>query len=413
MARLKITAEAVTALMKSPNPNRTTFYYDGDLAGFGLYRTTTGTGTYFAEFRPAAGGNKKRLKLGRVGTLKTNEAREAARRAIANAALGKDLAKGRSDERASLTVKVLVSKYIEDFVAVNKKGSTAELYRALLKTHIEPRLGATKAATLTRVDVQRAHALMSKDARVAANRAIKLVSAACGWGARHGYIPEGVNPAAGIHLNPEKPRERYLSVAEMRAIGAAMTEAETVGLPVNAGDAKHAPKGQLVVMSPYATAALRLIMLTGARLREILHLRWADVDLERGVLRLPDSKTGRKTVFLPTAAVDIIKALTPIGSYVIAGESAGTKHEMPRADLKRPWAAICNRAGVNDVRIHDLRHTFASIGVGGSLGLPIIGALLGHADPGTTQRYAHLADDAARRAVNIIGAEIADAIGGK
>lgn len=282
----------------------------------------------------------------------------------------------------------------------------------LLKKHVEPRLGSAKVVVLTRVDVQRAHSKMSKSARVSANRAIKLVSAAYGWGARHGYVPEGMNPAAGTALNKEQGRERYLTAEEMRAIGLAMIEAESVGLPVEAGTAKHAPVGQCVVMSPYATAAVRLIMLTGARLREILNLRWSEVDLARGVLRLPDSKTGKKTVFLPSAAVDIIKGLTKLGAFVIAGESAGTKKEKPRADLKRPWSAICKRADVTGVRIHDLRHTFASTGVGGSLGLPIIGALLGHADPSTTQRYAHLADEAARRAVETIGGKIADALGG-
>jgi len=409
MAKIEITTDSVSALMKSARPNRTIYYFDDDLTGFGLYRTTTGTGTWFAEFRPVAGGAKKRLKLGRVGTLKANEAREAARRAIANAALGKDLAQNRSDERGSVSVDALVSKYIEEYV---KKASTANLYRMLLNKHIKPRLGSTKAAALTRVDVQRAHALMSKEARVSANRSIKLLSAAYGWGSRHGHVPEGVNPAAKIQLNEEKGRERFLTVDEMYAIGTAMIAAETVGLPVNAGTAKHAPKGQLVLMSPYATAAIRLIMLTGARRSEILHLRWTEVDFKRGVLQLPDSKTGKKTVFLPFAAIEILHGLTRLGAFVIAGESAGTKHEKPRADLKRPWAAICKRAGVVGVRIHDLRHTFASVGVGGSLGLPVIGALLGHADPSTTQRYAHLADEAARRAVEAIGSKIAGAIAG-
>lgn len=413
MASIKITTGTVSALMKSAKPNRTTFYFDDELAGFGLYRTTTGTGTFFAEFRPVAGGSKKRLKLGRVGTLKATEAREAARKAIANAALGKDLAQTRSDERGSLTVKDLVSDYIEESVAVNRKESTAALYRILLRKHVAPRLGTTKAVVLTRVDVQRAHAAMSREGRVTANRVVKLISAAYGWGARHGHVPEGTNPASGIILNKEEGRERFLTADEMLAIGSAMIEAETIGLPVDAGTAKHAPVGQRVVMSPYATAAIRLLMLTGARLREILNLRWTEVDLDRGVLRLPDSKTGKKNVYLPTAAVDIIKGLTKLGAYVIAGESAGTKHEKPRADLKRPWAAICKRAGVSGVRIHDLRHTFASTGVGDQMGLPVIGTLLGHADPSTTARYAHLADDAARRAVEAIGGKIAAALEGK
>jgi integrase len=417
MAKLRITTSTVSALMKSAKPNRTTFYFDDELAGFGLYRTTTGTGTYFAEFRPVAGGSKKRLKLGRVGTLKATEARDAARKAIANAALGKDLAQSRSDERASLTVEELVSKYID----TRKKASTANLYRMLLKKHIKPRIGTTKAILLTRPDVNRAHALMTQDAPVSANRAIKLVSASYGWGAQNGpsnkkgetYVPEGMNPAAKIDLNKEEERKRYLTGAELLAIGSAMIEAETIGLPVDAGSAKHAPKGQLVIMSPYATAAIRLIMLTGARLREILHLRWDEVDLERGVLRLPESKTGAKDIYLPTAAINIIKGLTKLGAFVIAGESAGTKSEKPRADLKRPWAAICKRAGVRNARIHDLRHTFASTGIGDQMGLPVIGALLGHADSSTTQRYAHLADDAARRAVEAIGGKIASALEGK
>lgn len=410
---IKITTDTVAALMKSAAPNKTTYYFDDDLAGFGLYRTPTGTGTFFAEFRPVAGGSKKRLKLGRVGTLKANEAREAARKAIASAALGKDLAQGRADERGSVTVGALVSKYIDEYVVENKKASTAGLYRMLLKKHVEPRLGSTKAVVLTRVDVQRAHARMSQEARVSANRAIKLVSAAYGWGAKHGHVPEGINPAARATLNKEEGRERFLTAAEMLAIGNAMIEAETVGLPVDAGAAKHAPKGQLVVMSPYATAAVRLLMLTGARLREILNLRWEEVDLEHGALRLPNSKTGKKTIYLPTAAVEIIKSLTRLGAFVIAGESAGTKREKPRADLKRPWAAICKRAGVSGIRIHDLRHTFASTGIGDQMGLPVIGILLGHADPSTTQKYAHLADEAARRAVEAIGGKIAAALVGK
>jgi integrase len=417
MASIKITTDSVAALMKSAKPNRTTYYFDDDIAGFGLYRTTTGTGTYFAEFRPVAGGSKKRLKLGRVGTLKASEARSAARLAIAHAGLGKDLAQSRADERASVTVEELVSLYID----TRKKASTTNLYRMLLKKHLAPRLGSTKAIALTRPDVNRAHALMTHEAPVSANRAIKLVSAAYGWGAQNGppkkkgetYVPEGMNPAAKIDLNKEEQRKRYLTTAELLAIGNAMIEAETAGLPVDAGEAKHAPKGQLVVMSPYATAAIRLIMLTGARLREILNLRWDEVDLERGVLRLPDSKTGAKDIYLPTAALDIIKGLTRLGAFVIAGESAGTKHEKPRADLKRPWAAICKRAGVKNARIHDLRHTFASTGVGDQMGLPVIGALLGHADSSTTQRYAHLADEAARRAVESIGGKIAAALTGK
>lgn len=387
---MKLTAATVAEIMEASPPNKAKYYFDDDLTGFGMYRTPGGTGTFFAEFRPVAGGAKRRLKLGRVGTLKANEAREAARKAIAHAGLGKDLAKDRSDERASVSVRTLVSTYIEEFVATNKKASSADFYRTMLRKHIDPKIGSMKAVGLSRVDVQRAHTSMSKTAKMSANRSVKLLSAAFNWGAKNGYVPDGFNPASGIDLNKETGRERFLSTEEMQRLGDAMIEAETVGFEVNAGEAKHSPKGQRIVMHPSITGAIRLLMLTGMRLREVLHLRWDEVDLERGLLFLPDSKTGRKTVVLSSPAVAILKDITKVGVYVIAGESAGLKDERPRADLKRPWAAITRRARLDGLRIHDLRHSFASVGAWSGLGLPVIGKLLGHADAKTTQRYAHV-----------------------
>ncbi|MBB5701449.1 integrase [Ochrobactrum daejeonense] len=413
MARLKISAGAVAELMDTAIPNKTTFYFDTELSGFGLYRTPSNVGTYFAEYRPVAGGNKKRVKLGRVGILKANDAREAARKAIANAALGKDLAKDRAMERASLTVHELVEKYIDEFVSQKKKASSAEFYRTMLRKHIAPKLGSIKAVTLTRVDIQRAHTAMSKTAKISANRSMKLLSAAFNWGGKNGHVPEGFNPASGIELNEENERERFLSEAEMVRLGDAMHEAETIGLEVNAGDAKHAPKGQRVKMSVAVTGAFRLYMLTGCRLREILHLRWSDLDLDRGIAFLPDSKVGKRTILLSTAAVSVLENIPRIGIYVIASDTAGTQNEKPRADLKRPWASITKRAGLEGLRIHDLRHSFASVGAWSGLGLPVIGKLLGHADVKTTARYAHIADDAARRGADVIAEQIAAKIGGK
>src|SRR5690554_4684233 len=127
MATIRITADTVSDVMKSARPNKTTFYFDDDLAGFGFYRTPGDVGTFFAEFRPVAGGAKKRIKLGRIGILKANEARGAARKAIANATLGKDLAKDRSDERAGVTVKRLADLYVER-TRDKRKASTADGY---------------------------------------------------------------------------------------------------------------------------------------------------------------------------------------------------------------------------------------------------------------------------------------------
>lgn len=413
MAILRITADSVSQVMSGAKPNKVSFYFDSDLPGFGFYRTPGDIGTFFAEFRPIAGGSKKRIKLGRVGVLKVAEAREAARRAIANATLGKDLAQARSDERASPTIKTLVSAYIEEYVALRKKTSSADFYRTMLRAHIDPAMGSTKAFAVSKIDIQKAHTAISRKSPISANRCVKLLSAAFGWGARNGLVPEGHNPANGIDLNKEEGRERFLSEDEMARLGDALREAETIGFEVNAGEAKHAPTGQRIKVSPSVTGAIRLIMLTGCRLREILHLRWSEVDLERGLAFLPDSKTGKKVVVLSAAAVAVLRDMPRIGEYVVAGDTAGLDNEKPRADLKRPWAAICKHAGLADLRIHDLRHSFASVGAWSGLGLPVIGKLLGHADAKTTQRYAHIADDAARRGADVIANQIAAAMGGR
>lgn len=411
MATIKINATSISEVMASAAPNKTTFYFDADLTGFGFYRTAGGTGTFFVEYRPVAGGAKKRLKLGRVGTLKANEAREAARKAIANAGLGKDLAQDRADQRASGTIKELVEDYI---AGKDMKQSTRDFYTVTLRTQIQPHIGTMKAIAVTRVDIQRAHMKMSKKARYSANRAMALLSAAYVWGAKRGHVPEGLNPAAAIDKNKEEPRERYLTGEEMARLGDALREAETFGVPHKASESKHAPREKnRTVYGRHVTGAIRLLMLTGCRLREILNLRWSEYDEKRGLLLLPDSKTGRKTVVLSEAAQAELDSLPRLGAFVIAGRSAGLPNEQPRTDLKKPWASIAGRAGLDDVHLHDLRHTFASVGAGDGMSLLTIGKLLGHADAATTARYAHLHVDPTRAAANAIAGQIAISLGGK
>src|SRR5262249_6246847 len=151
-------------------------------------------------------------------------------------------------------------------------------------------------------------------------------------------------------------------------------------------------------------------MLTGARLREILDAKWEHVDFERGVIFLPDSKTGRKTLYLSAAALEVLAGLPRIegNSHIIPGDKTG----QPKADLKKPWRAVTHAAGLEGVRLHDLRHSFASVGAGASLGLPVIGKLLVHSQAATTHRYAHLDADPLRRAAETIAATIAAAMNG-
>lgn len=154
---------------------------------------------------------------------------------------------------------------------------------------------------------------------------------------------------------------------------------------------------------------MRLLLFTGARSGEILGLRWEHVDFERGLLHLPDSKTGKKVIVLNAPALEILSELPRIGPYVIVGRDP----KKPRTALRNSWQAILRYAGITDVRLHDLRHTHASFGVGAGMGLPIIGKLLGHSQVSTTQRYAHLADDPVRQASEKIGGTLSAALDGK
>ena len=198
----------------------------------------------------------------------------------------------------------------------------------------------------------------------------------------------------------------------MLELGAALHEAETIGVEWEVDEAKptakHVPKrARRTILGPHPVAAIRLLLLTGCRLREVLHLRWEHIDWERGLALLPDSKVGRRYVVLNAPALAVLNGLPRLTEFVIPGDHS----DKPRSDLNRPWRLISRRAGLIGVRLHDLRHTHAAFGAGAGLGLPIIGKLLGHASPMTTSRYSHVDNDPLRRASERIGGAIANALG--
>jgi integrase len=285
-----------------------------------------------------------------------------------------------------------------------------------LEKVVLPDLGSRKAEQVTTSDLAKLHAKM-RDRPYQANRMLEVVGSLYSFASKRKILTLAFNPARGIEQYPEKGRERYLTADELSRLGDAIREAETAGLPYEVDEtkptAKHAPQElhRRTKIGPHAAAAIRLLILTGARLREILHLKWVHVDFERGLLLLADSKTGKKAIVLNAPALNILANLPRVGAYVIAGQAAGTDHDKPRADLNRPWRAIVKRANLNGLRIHDLRHTHASVGAGLGLGLPIIGKLLGHTQASTTARYAHLDADPLRRASEHIGSRLAAAMG--
>jgi integrase len=378
--------------------------------GFGVRRQRRDA-VYMIKAR--INGRQRFITIGTHGKPWTPEtARKRAVELFGVIAAGGDPASDRDDAKVAVMLDAFFERYLSDHARPKKKPSSAADDQRHFINHIKPALGYLRLRDVSRSDIVRLHASM-QDRPIAANRCLALLSHMFTMAEAWGVIPENTNPCRRIERYREEARERFLTMDELQRLGEALREAETVGLQWSVEghkrSAKHLPKepNRRTVVSPHATAAIRLLLFTGARLREILGLRWEWIDLERGVIFLPDSKTGRKTIVLSAPAVAVLGKLTRTGNYVIEGNDP-TK---PRSDLKRPWAMISRRAALSGLRIHDLRHSFASTGVGAGLGLPIIAKLLGHSHVQTTQRYAHLELDPVRRSAEFIADRLATAMG--
>jgi integrase len=412
MPRAKLTKRTVDALAAR---SKVYIAYDDVLPGFGCRVTSKGSKSWIVEYRPNGGGRrvaKRRTTLGSTSTLTADQARRAAQDTLARVRLGEDVAEERARMRASATIAELAERYMRHEVRVTKKASTVALYDMYFRRHVLPELGTMRAIDAKHADILSLHRKIGEDAPVTANRVMALISGLYSWAVKAGEIHLDRNPTQGLTRYREEGRERYLTEDELRRLGDALRVAEAVGLPWQVDEgrptAKHAPRAEKrrTKLSPFAVAAIRLLLFSGCRLREILHLRWEQVDLDRGLLFLPDSKTGRKTVVLSSAAMAVLESLERIGTFVVPGNNP----DRARADLKKPWEAIAKYAGLDRVRLHDLRHTYASIGAAEGLGLPVIGKLLGHRQPATTARYAHLDAGPLRRASDVISDQIAAAM---
>jgi integrase len=417
--------------------------WDQEVPGFGIRVRPSGAMSYLAMYR--TGGRNSPLRkvtIGSVGKLTPEEARAAARKILAKAELGEDTAEQLANARKAETIAELCDLYFSEAergVLIGKRGtpkkpSTLVSDRGRIARHIKPLLGRKSVQEVTKADIERflrdvASGKTATDVRTkkhgraivrggqgTATQTVRLLGGIFTYAIELGMRSD--NPTHGVRKFADGQGERFLTSEELVRLGAALREAETVGLPwvtkLDAPGAKHLPRdpeNRRTKLSPHATAAIRFLILTGCRLREALSLRWSEVDLERGLLFLPDSKTGRKTVVLGEAAMAVVESVPRVEScaYVFAGE----KSDRPRSDLKRPWAMVTRAAELDGLRLHDLRHTFASHGAAAGMGLTIVGRLLGHADVKTTNRYSHLDTGPLRRAANAVASSIASAINGK
>ena len=368
---------------------RDRIYWDGDLEGFGLRIRPTGHKTYVVRFR--AGGRSRRVTLGPHGGLAPEAARRRALTILAEVWNGGDPAAAQDDGRAAISVADLCERFLEEYAEIHCKPSTVREYSRLLRRIVVPAMGRRRAADIRRRDVAALHFNL-RDTRYQANRTLALLSKMFNMAEVWELRPDGSNPCRHIQRYREESRERFLSVEEFRRLGKVLDEV------LADGSESHS-----------AVTAIRLLMLTGCRLSEVLTLRWAHVDLDAGELNLPDTKTGGRTIPLAPAAVRLLTGIPRKrgNPWVVPGRFKGAHF----VDLQQPWRRIRARADLPGVRLHDLRHSFASRALALGESLPMIGKILGHTQLQTTARYAHLARDMVVTSVTRIGDSIEQDLG--
>lgn len=363
----------------------------------------------------------QRFIISEHGALTADQARREAARLRGAVAAGDDPAaerRGRKDAIRAEQEPPAVGELATDFLAdrrARKKARTVDEYARMLERDVLPTLGKLKVAAVTRRHVHRLHQGMA-DRPYMANRVLAVLGAMFRFAELHGHRPGGSNPTVGIEPYPEEARERYLSQAEYAALGAALIRAEREGIPPaparrkKPGDPakqKHRTKsaGQSIPADPLQVACIRFLMLSGWREGEACSLRWDAVDFERRTATLATTKTGHSVHALGAPALELLTTLPRLAGnpHCFPGQKAG--HHT--TSVRRLWEAVRHAAGLDDMRLHDLRHAHASIGAGGGLSLPVIGALLGHREVATTQRYAHLADDPLKLAADQVASQIA------
>jgi len=377
----KITKRSVDAATPA---DKEFFLWDDVLKGFGLRVYPSGRKMYLAQFR--VGGRLRRVNIGLHGPLTPDMARTAAMKHLSEVRLGGDPANERDRRKASPTMKDFGTRFLSDHVALHCKASTYREYERSIQLFINPKIGSHRIIDITRADVVGLHQSM-KHVPYQANRTLGVLSVmftvAHTWDVR----TDGVNPCWKVKRYKEEKRERYLTRDELARLGKVLSEARD---------------------EPEAVNCIRLLLLTGCRLSEIQTLKWDYIDDMAGVLRLPDSKSGAKLVPIGKAAIDVLEAIPKLAGnpYVITGRIEG-QH---LTDMQKPWRRLRKRAGLDGLRIHDLRHSFASDALELGQDLTMIGRLLGHSQVQTTARYAHLKTDPIRSAADAVSEAVALAL---
>jgi len=380
---LRLTKRSVDALSSE---RKDTVFWDRDLAGFGVRVLPSGRKVFVVQSRGPGG--SKRVSLGRYGSLTADKAREKAAAVIDRIKRGEA---PKPETAGPVTVADLAERFLTAHVAVHCKPNTQASYRGVLMNHVVPALGDRAVESIERSDVIRLHRGLHATPQQA-NLVVQVFSRMMSLAESWELCPAGGNPCRGVRLYRKTSRERFLTPDEVKRLGRVLTETEKDGS-----------------VWPGIVAAVRLLILTGCRRSEILSLRWDDVDRTAGLIRLRDSKTGPRAIPLTSAVKNVLEGIekTPGSDNVIVGQRFGK----PLVKFHSHWNVIRERAGLEDVRLHDLRHSYASRALALGESLPTIGKLLGHRKVATTAKYAHLVRDAEKAAAARVGASIGDHLG--
>ncbi|MBF0169036.1 MAG: tyrosine-type recombinase/integrase [Alphaproteobacteria bacterium] len=405
MARVRL-SKAIVDELETPSEGQV-FTWDAEVKGFAVRVTSKGAKSWIVQMK-VRGGKERRMTVGLCSKLPLDRARVEARKLLAHADLGRDVGKERKDARrimpeANPTMADFAERWLDEVVERRNRPGTVKLRRLLVKNHITPHIGTKRLTELTRKDIEDLHHEVTKQYPVAANRAVSTLSAILATAMRWGLLAS--NPALNVDRNAEEGRERYLTPEEIKGLAKALDE------------------------SPAQDSAdvVRLLLLTGARVGEVLAMRWEQLNLEVGVWTKPAATTKQNKTHRVPLSPPAVLVLTK--RQQAARKKADERLRRNTLD-RRPekgnpwvfpgegkdghmtaircfWEAVCKRSGIKGARVHDLRHTFASLLVSSGESLPVVGALLGHTQAKTTSRYAHLLDDPLRAATNRV-AEIAE-----
>jgi integrase len=402
-------------------------FFDNKICGFGLRVLPTGLRSYFVQYRNKQG-RSRRLTIGKHGKVTADNARKDAQRIFGQVRDGKDPVAERRAYIHAPTVNDLLDLYITEHVEKRNRPSTQEEVKRLIERHIRAELGRQKVAAVTREDLAKLHRKLADTPRQA-NFVLAVCSKAFSLSELWNMRPDGSNPCRRIERNEENHRKRFLSAAELERLGATLRIAECEGLPWSVDESKpkskHLPKpeNRRTLFPRVTTAAIELLLFTGCRLSEVLNLRWDQVDFAEGTIKLPETKTGKRTdepqiVVINAPARQVLKQLQKAkASPWVLPSRLDAHRPLAKSVVENAWQRIRTAAKLKDgrygwARLHDLRHTVGTRAGQSGANAFLVRDLLRHKDLSMTGRYVNRDDDPLRTLSELVGEGIAAELAG-